>query len=200
MTLTWISFTSPDGLPFPDNHFDFVHMQCLAGSVKDWNALFREVWRVLRPNGWFESIECPFQVHTSGLNFIKACPALASIESVLEEAGSVIGRPMVVDSNDLDQSLKTAGFTIETNKCVPCPLSPQTPDVHQSIAAHFLKQALLTDIEGYFARILSEGHFWDENAVKRYADALKLELNDEVSMELFKPFINVQFMDGFKIQ
>ncbi len=47
------------GLPFPDNSFDFVHMRFLVVAIAaaDWPALVREVVRVTRPGGWIELVD-----------------------------------------------------------------------------------------------------------------------------------------------
>ena len=48
-----------EGLPFPDNTFDFVHMRLLlfAIAAKQWPAVARELVRVTLPGGWVESVE-----------------------------------------------------------------------------------------------------------------------------------------------
>ena len=48
--------------PYPDNHFDLVHMRLLVGSISDWVAVYKEILRVLKPGGWFEHTEygCDF--------------------------------------------------------------------------------------------------------------------------------------------
>ncbi|CAG8681466.1 20920_t:CDS:2 [Dentiscutata erythropus] len=47
------------GLPFPDNHFDFVYMRNLiiAFTEDEWNTVIGELIRVLKPGGWIELME-----------------------------------------------------------------------------------------------------------------------------------------------
>ena len=42
---------------FEPNSFDYVHMRFLIGSVTDWDALFAQAFRVLKPGGWVESLD-----------------------------------------------------------------------------------------------------------------------------------------------
>lgn len=42
---------------YPRDHFDFVHMRCLYGSISDWPALFRQAFTHISPGGWIESSE-----------------------------------------------------------------------------------------------------------------------------------------------
>ncbi|CAG8666510.1 24601_t:CDS:2 [Cetraspora pellucida] len=47
------------GLPFPDNHFDFVYMRFLiiAFTEEEWNTVIDELIRVVKPGGWIELME-----------------------------------------------------------------------------------------------------------------------------------------------
>jgi SAM-dependent methyltransferase len=49
-----------EGLPFPDNTFDFVHQRLLITAIpRDrWPDVIRELARVARPGGWVELAEC----------------------------------------------------------------------------------------------------------------------------------------------
>jgi SAM-dependent methyltransferase len=48
-----------EGLPFPDNSFDFVHMRLLVAAIPAdrWQFVVSELARVTRPGGWIESVE-----------------------------------------------------------------------------------------------------------------------------------------------
>jgi len=49
------------GLPFPDNHFDFIHLKCLLSTISEkycnMKTLYNELKRVLKPGGWIEIME-----------------------------------------------------------------------------------------------------------------------------------------------
>lgn len=42
---------------YPDDHFDFIHIRGLFGSIADWPRLYREAFRHVRPGGYIEQIE-----------------------------------------------------------------------------------------------------------------------------------------------
>ncbi|WVQ62614.1 uncharacterized protein L199_000761 [Kwoniella botswanensis] len=48
------------GLPFPDDSFDFVHSRLLVMGVRNWKAIVDEILRVLKPGGMVVMIECDF--------------------------------------------------------------------------------------------------------------------------------------------
>lgn len=47
------------GLPFPDNHFDFVYQRLLIAGLTpaNWVAVVAELERVTKPGGWIELVE-----------------------------------------------------------------------------------------------------------------------------------------------
>jgi ubiquinone/menaquinone biosynthesis C-methylase UbiE len=49
-----------EGLPFPDETFDFVFMRImyLSFTKEQWENVVRELSRVLKPGGWIELMEC----------------------------------------------------------------------------------------------------------------------------------------------
>ncbi|KAF9267364.1 hypothetical protein L218DRAFT_995627 [Marasmius fiardii PR-910] len=57
--ITWIQENFLDGLPFPNEEFDFVHIKRIARGVPEdkWDFLFEEITRVMKPGGAFEMIE-----------------------------------------------------------------------------------------------------------------------------------------------
>lgn len=42
---------------FPENHFDFIHIRWVPGTVHDWKWLFEQAYRALKPGGWLESLD-----------------------------------------------------------------------------------------------------------------------------------------------
>ncbi|KAJ6605681.1 hypothetical protein B0H10DRAFT_2076669 [Mycena sp. CBHHK59/15] len=57
--ITWVQANFLEGLPFPNDEFDFVHIKRIALGVPEdkWDALFEEIVRVMKPGGAFELIE-----------------------------------------------------------------------------------------------------------------------------------------------
>ncbi|CAO3638793.1 unnamed protein product [Cunninghamella echinulata] len=57
-----------EGLPFPDNHFDFVFQRLLvfALTADQWEKAFRELIRVVKPGGWVEFVEVDVNAKRAG--------------------------------------------------------------------------------------------------------------------------------------
>ncbi len=56
------------GLPFPDDSFDFTHQRLLIGAIpaQDWPRVVQELARVTRPGGWVELLETGVTVPNAG--------------------------------------------------------------------------------------------------------------------------------------
>ncbi|KAH7908055.1 hypothetical protein BJ138DRAFT_984603, partial [Hygrophoropsis aurantiaca] len=52
----WVQANFLEGLPFPNEEFDFVHIKRIARGVPEdkWDDLFEEITRVMKPGGAFE--------------------------------------------------------------------------------------------------------------------------------------------------
>ncbi|KAL1742349.1 hypothetical protein HDZ31DRAFT_43460 [Schizophyllum fasciatum] len=57
--VTWVQANFLEGLPFPNDEFDFVHIKRIALGVPEdrWDALFEEITRVMKPGAAFEMVE-----------------------------------------------------------------------------------------------------------------------------------------------
>ncbi|KAJ3540408.1 hypothetical protein NMY22_g4306 [Coprinellus aureogranulatus] len=57
--ITWVQTNFLEGLPFPNDEFDFVHVKRIALGVPEdkWDALFDEIYRVMKPGAAFEMLE-----------------------------------------------------------------------------------------------------------------------------------------------
>lgn len=42
---------------FKPESFDFIHIRTLHGAISDWEKLYSEVFKALKPGGWFEHTE-----------------------------------------------------------------------------------------------------------------------------------------------
>ena len=42
---------------FEPDSFDFIHLRYIHGAISDWPRLYEQVYRCLKPGGWFQHIE-----------------------------------------------------------------------------------------------------------------------------------------------
>jgi ubiquinone/menaquinone biosynthesis C-methylase UbiE len=85
-------------------------MRWLVGSIKDWNGLFAEAFRVCRPGGWFETFETS-SIITSDDNTVDEDSAMGQWGKFFIEGAEKIGASFtVVEDNTQRKALEKAGF------------------------------------------------------------------------------------------
>ncbi|KAA8567514.1 hypothetical protein EYC84_007990 [Monilinia fructicola] len=48
---------------YPPNYFDFIHIRGLFGSIHDWNNLYAQAYKHLKPGGFIQHIEPSLYIH-----------------------------------------------------------------------------------------------------------------------------------------
>jgi len=82
----------------------------MSGSIADWNALFKEAYRCLKPGGWLESME-PSPIVESDDGTVTETSAWATWGKIFIEGGRRNGRSWtVVQDGTQEKAMAAAGF------------------------------------------------------------------------------------------
>ena len=85
-------------------------MRWLFGSIPDWDALFVDAYRTLKPGGWVESGETSLRVQSDHVE-IPDNSAVAQWGKFFIEGGEKVGRSCMVVEEDLQsKGMEKAGF------------------------------------------------------------------------------------------
>lgn len=49
---------------FEPESFDFIHIRYLQGTIDDWDKFYGQVYKCLKPGGWFQHIEPDLQMYS----------------------------------------------------------------------------------------------------------------------------------------
>lgn len=49
---------------FEPESFDFIHIRYLQGTIDDWDKFYGQVYKFLKPGGWFQHIEPALQMYS----------------------------------------------------------------------------------------------------------------------------------------
>ncbi|KAF5000114.1 hypothetical protein FDECE_11276 [Fusarium decemcellulare] len=89
---------------------DYVHMRWLVGSIKDWTALFKEAYKILKPGGYVESYEPSSRIESDDGTVLKKS-ALSQWEKFFVEGGRKLGRPFTIFEDGIQrEAMREAGF------------------------------------------------------------------------------------------
>jgi SAM-dependent methyltransferase len=104
------------GLPFPDQQFDFTHQRLLVAAIPtaNWPGVVRELIRVTRPGGWIELLEIGETIQNAG-------PATARLLTWMTNISKELGFEMEI-LHHLGDLLKQAGCQAIESQDIPVPL------------------------------------------------------------------------------
>ncbi|XXH05334.1 hypothetical protein Hte_011760 [Hypoxylon texense] len=93
----------------PDS-FDFIHMRWLVGNIQDWYALYKEIFKALKPGGYFENKESS-AIIISDDGTVTEDSALSQWGKVFNQGGRKSGRSFSVVEDDIQRkAMEAAGF------------------------------------------------------------------------------------------
>lgn len=154
--------------------FDFIHMRAMSGAFSDWDKIYAEVSKHLKPNGCFEIVD-------SGAIRLKEGPSDAYISifnGAIQSAADKSGRPLGLDHLK-KPVFEKAGLSVVKSKVFEVPLGPWPEDPQRKVAG---KMAMITALEGLEAaslRLLTKEMEWKEDEVR--------DLCGKVQQEVMEP-------------
>jgi len=160
---------------YPDASLDFVHIRCLIGSIQDWNALFAEAYRVLKPGGWLESVEPSDRIEGAN-GAIKPTDALGQWHQLFRASEKTTGRPFdVYDRGIQKKSFEAAGFEQIQSKDVTVPLSQWPADKKWKEISTAAQAFFTHDTEG-FCLFIAATQGWKHEEVEVYVNLCHQEI------------------------
>ncbi|KAK5653418.1 hypothetical protein OQA88_8903 [Cercophora sp. LCS_1] len=95
---------------FPTDHFDYIHLRWLVGSVDDWYLLIKRAYDCLAPGGWIESYEMSVMWESDD-GSVTESTALGQWGKIFIEGGHRTGRSFTVVNEEIQRkAMEAAGF------------------------------------------------------------------------------------------
>jgi len=154
-------------LTYPDNTFDYVHIRYMLGCFKDWDAVYREAYRVLKPGGWIEHMDCSAGVYSDDGSIPQDSP-FKTWKDLFHEVGLKMGQTFeVVDDDRYVGWMKSAGFANVENRLIKTPVGSWPADKKWKDVGQFNQLMLEMGLEGFglFALTTVLGWGYDETQV-----------------------------------
>lgn len=150
---------------WPPNHFDFIHIRALYGSIPDWNALYQKAFDHLEPGGWIQNLEMDCQLDSDHV----ALPAdhiFHRWAQLFYQGGEKMGRTFAISKgHTMRDGLEAAGFVDIEERRLKAPMHgwPKDPKLQQ--AGLLFQLALEESIEGFGMFLLTQILGWHEDEV-----------------------------------
>ncbi|KAH9896388.1 S-adenosyl-L-methionine-dependent methyltransferase [Xylariomycetidae sp. FL2044] len=161
---------------FADNSLDYVHIRFLMGSVTDWNALFAEAYRCLKPGGWLESHE-PSPYIQSDDGTVEPDSAMAQWAHFFIKSGVKSGRSFtVVEDNTQNTAMEAAGFETPHVRMFKSPIGSWPADPKHKEIGMYAQLVMESDLEGLVLFVASVHDNWSREEVAVYVSHLRREI------------------------
>ena len=148
--------------------FDLIHLRGLTGSFRDWQEMYKECYRHLKPGGYIEIIDAD---HIEAANFAPNS-YLAIFVGAIRQAAEKAGRPW--GTSHLKRSLlENAGFTDIKQTVKSVPVGPWRDDQQQKTIGKMWLIVLLEAMEAGSLRLLTRELDWKAEEVLDLCEKLR---------------------------
>lgn len=162
---------------FPDNYFDFIHVRCLMGSIKDWPALYRQIFRCLKPGGWIEHLDYSIAI-TCDDNSIPAGSVFDGWGDFFQKAGEDLGQTFrIIEDGRNVQWQKDVGFENLDHYYFKMPLGGWPSDPKWKKVGLYNQMITTDSMEGYILFLLRNVCGWTYEAVQDFGAEAKYLLS-----------------------
>ncbi|KAM9876055.1 UMTA [Verticillium dahliae] len=97
---------------FAPESFDFIHVRYLQGAIDDWPRLYKQIYKFLKPGGWFQHLEPDIELRSDNPAVtVNKDHIFQRWAQLFYDAGDKLGRTFRFSGNILDDWAADAGFT-----------------------------------------------------------------------------------------
>ncbi|KAH6719500.1 S-adenosyl-L-methionine-dependent methyltransferase [Leptodontidium sp. MPI-SDFR-AT-0119] len=161
---------------YPKNHFSFVHIRGLYGSIRDWPAFYKDAYDVLEPGGWIEQAEISV-APLSDDGSVTEDHIFARWGNLSLEAGERFGKSLTIHK-DAKGLLRNAGFEEVTEKVYKLPIGGWSNDPRLKEIGKWNQLYWEYGIEAWSLALMTRVLGWSYNEVQVYLAQMRKGLKD----------------------
>ncbi|KAM0582830.1 hypothetical protein ACHAP6_008566 [Verticillium nonalfalfae] len=144
---------------WPADHFDYIHIRDLYGSIGDWSALYSRAYRYLKPSGWFEDVELDIRAHSDVINDPEH--VFHRWNRVFQEAGEKVGKTFkIATGSRMRDLMDEVGFVEVTERKFRLPIGAWCLDPKLKEIGQFVQMFVEGGIEGFGLYLLTQVMGW----------------------------------------
>ncbi|OTB08522.1 hypothetical protein M426DRAFT_317146 [Hypoxylon sp. CI-4A] len=161
---------------WPKNHFDFIHIRALYGSIPDWSEFYGKAFKHVKPGGWVQDLEMDVRIQSDHVAF--------GDDHIFEEWGRAFieggeknGRTFgICRDHRMKETMEAAGFVDVTEVKLKAPTHgwPRDPKLQQ--AGLLLYAMLDQSLEGLSLYLLTKVLDWTVDEVFLIAARFRAEM------------------------
>ncbi|CAH0022801.1 unnamed protein product [Clonostachys rhizophaga] len=138
--------------------YDYIHCRSMAGSIKDWAKLFKQIFDNLKPGGWVEFQETANTVYSED-NTLGPDNALVQLMNGLTKACDEIGRTLN-PTPSFQKWAQEVGFTSIKEQQFKLPVGEWPKEERLKRIGLLFGTSLHIGVEGFTAKMFRETLGW----------------------------------------
>ena len=163
---------------WPADHFDYIHIRDLYGSIGDWSDLYSKAFRHLKPDGWFEDLELDIRAHSDVVTDPEHI--FHRWNRVFQEAGEKIGKTFKIGiGSRMHDLMDEAGFVDVTEKKFRIPMSGWPLDPKLKEIGQYVQLFVDGGLEGFGLYLLTQIMGWKYEECQVFIAKMRKALRDK---------------------
>jgi len=160
----------------PTEAFDFIHGRGMAGSIKDWDKLYSEILRNLKPGAYLEMQEYETWIRSDDAT-LNNCPNVQMWQQKVDEASIMFGKRLNV-AGEQKEKMVNAGFEDVTDVIHKLPLGPWPRDPRQKEIGRYELVQMLDAVEPFTLAIFTRALGWSNERAQALMAGVRKEISD----------------------
>ncbi|KAI8712406.1 hypothetical protein NCS52_01338700 [Fusarium sp. LHS14.1] len=164
---------------FEPETFDFIHIRYLQGSIGDWDKLYGQVYKALKPGGWFQHIEPDLQMLSQNSDVVVDDKHIFSRwAQVFNEVGQKMGRTFDFTDRKQEKMAKAGGFSSITYQAHKIPVGRWPKDKKKKELGSFVGLSFSQALDGFVKMPLCEILGWSPEEMQLFGVEMRKVLMD----------------------
>jgi hypothetical protein len=178
---------------WPLNHFDYIHIRDLYGSIGDWSALYQSAYKHLKPGGWFEDLELDIRAHSDVVTDPEHI--FYRWNRVFQEAGEKMGKTFKIAIGPrMRHLMDETGFVDVTERKFRLPMSAWGLDPTLKEIGQFVHMFIDGGLEGFGLYLLTQVMDWKYDECQVFIAQMRQALRNRK----LNPYYEVTLVYGRK--
>ncbi|KAF5594780.1 methyltransferase [Fusarium pseudocircinatum] len=159
---------------FEPESFDFIHIRYLQGTIADWDRLYGQMYKALKPGGWFQHIEPDLQMLSQNPEIkVDDEHIFTRWAKVFTQVGETIGCTFDFSNGKLSTLAKDAGFVSVAPQTHRIPVGRWPRDKEKKELGTFVGLSFSQALDGFVKLPLCEILEWSPEEMQLFAAEMR---------------------------
>ncbi|CAF3575257.1 unnamed protein product [Fusarium graminearum] len=151
---------------FEPDSFDFIHIRYMHGAFDDWHRLYRQMFKALKPGGWFQHIEPDIHLKCDNAASVAENETFRQWAQLFYDAGDKIGRTFNITNGLMQDSARDAGFEDIVHKVHTIPLGEWPKEAKRKKQGQFVGLYMDLSLDGFALYPIGQILGWSREEVE----------------------------------